>query len=694
METILQLAIIESSPNEAENYISSLRNAGIAARLSYIADADTLETTLNKKTIDMIFCASHVEALSPEQSYHMAKKHNPDIPFLVLGDQQDLEFVNKMLQLGAKDVIAEDSDEHLALVTKREIQALEYQRGYHQIEKKYKESEDRCNQLMESSRDAIAYIHDGAHMHANIVYLNMFGYEEPDDLLGIPILDMIDANDHIKFKQFLKSYHHMDDNQENQLEVKGKLPNDKSFDAIMEFSPATLDGEACTQIIIRDRANSKELQEKLENLSNLDLLTESYNRQYFMKKIEDLIHDKPKNMSRTALCYIQLDNYKKIRDKMGIATSDEVIKEVAAVIKTLTTEQDTFARFADHVFTLLSTRYDQSNITEFAQKICQEVDKHNFEQAGQFVTTQCSVGIVFAGEYIETAQEFIGHAMSACETANLEGGNRYQLHNPIQTSNTENDEQLSTQAIKFALETNKFTLVYQPIISLHGDETENYTVLLRMLDDKNQYIMPDKFIPNAKKNKLIFNLDKWVIQHALEILAKNRAEGKPLVFFIKISALSLTDQKLLLWIVDCMKKYKVHGSWLVFQIDEVEVRSHLKQSKQFLAGLEKIKATLAMDRFGLEANIEDFIKHIPAKYIKIDASIIETATQEASKQELIRNINEMAHGLDMKTIAKSVEDANTLALLWGSGVDYIQGHFLQEPTEKLDYNFAGEDDED
>jgi len=238
-----------------------------------------------------------------------------------------------------------------------------------------------------------------------------------------------------------------------------------------------------------------------------------------------------------------------------------------------------------------------------------------------------------------------------------------------------------------ALEYNRFRLFYQPIVSLQGDTRENYAVLVRMLDENDEPILPEKFIDRAISNGRMSALDRWIIKHAIEEVSLQRKNGRKINFFISLSGEALVDDTLLLWICDCLRLYDAKGPWITFQIADRDIRTHVQQTRALVEGLKKIKCNLAIDHFGVTPKYESLLKHLPVDFLKLDQSFMTNLTTDSRKQELLREISELAKMYEVKTIATAVEDANSLAALWTVGVNYIQGYFLQEPSDTIGYDF-------
>ncbi len=641
METdqTLRLLIVEESRNDAESLANILRNAGQASRLSYAEDQEDIETCLDRQLPDLVLCATGLEAVSLGDVALLLQQRQLGIPLIAIGESGDEASIVAAMRLGAADLCSYDQPEHLQLVVKREMSQLKACQNAQNFELKFQESEKRARMLMESSRDAIAYVHEGMHIFANSSYLEMFGFESLDEIEGTPILDMVAPEVHAEFKEFLRNYS-TGDGQEGKLETHGLLPDGKKFDAEMEFNPASIDGEPCTQIIIRNQTNSnRELEQKLKYLSKQDVLTGLFNRQYFMEELELAVTDAISGSSSAGILYLLVDNFKDVKDKVGIGIADVVIRDIAEVLREHTSDGDIVARFGDHSFTILHRDCDPDSIQALGETLRQAVENHIADVEEQSITTTCSIGMSIVAESTPSAHEVISRADLACEVARSSGGNKIHLHNPVvdEKIGKERDQQMYA-LIKDALERNQFQLLYQPIVSLQGDEGEKYEVLVRMLNDEGDHILPSQFLPIAEQTGQMAEIDRWVINHAVQVLAEHRARGADTQFFIKICAATLLDDGLVPCIQQCISEHRLPGDSLIFEIAEKHAAQHLKQAKNLVKTLQELHCKSALEHFGASPNSFQLLKHLPVDFLKIDGSFIHNLATDNNNQALVKSI--------------------------------------------------------
>jgi diguanylate cyclase (GGDEF)-like protein/PAS domain S-box-containing protein len=566
----------------------------------------------------------------------------------------------------------------------REFDDVLKRRRHRECETLLQEANKRAQSLVDSSRDAIAYVHEGMYIYANESYLQMFGYSALEEIEGMPLMDMVSPADHGKFKEFLRGYLKGRTSSDS-LDIHGCKSDGSEFNITMDFSPASYEGESCIQIIIRDQALSKELEAKLDSLTKHDLLTGAYNRQYFMAMLENLVGQ---SGVHGTLLYVAPDDFKSLRERIGIAGSDLILTDFATLLKKqLPGENDLVARFDGEVFTLILQGVDENDAEAAAKKLLKAVEENIFDANGQTATLTCSVGIALYHEDLHDVHELLQRAEKAYRKA-AAGGNRHYLYNP-QTEGMAEREQtaLRIRQLKTALRDNRFLLLYQPIVSLRGDPVENYEVLLRMLDDDNNQIPPSEFIPAAEQAGLMGGVDRWVLAHTVKALVERRRAGRHTNFFIKISGESLHDDKLLPWLRDLLKAAKVEGSYLTLEMSEAVASSNLKLIKPLIDGLHQLRIQVGLDHFGLAPNYANLLRHAEVDFLKIDGNLIRGIAQNKENQARVTEIASLAQESGKKTIAEFVEDAGSLSALWTCGVDYIQGYFLQEPGSEMNYDF-------
>ncbi|NIR60289.1 MAG: EAL domain-containing protein [Gammaproteobacteria bacterium] len=681
----VRILVVEESLNDAESLLSVLRNAGHAVRPMRAAGEQEVQKALEQQSFDLVLCSMDLEGLTLHRVHELLAQTGKDVALVGVTREYTEPRVTEAMESGAHDLVGMSEHDHLRHAAARELAAVGARREWRRADQARREAEKRCAGLLDRSRDAVAYVQDGMHMYANPAYLGLFGFDDPEEIEGTPVMDMIASDQHDEIKDYLRRYCLDGETKPEQLDVTCRRVDGSTFSARMEFSPANIENEACTQILIRDRSQDQTLESRLKDLTKQDLLTGLYNRQHFMAQLEQAVSKAVNDGGNSALLYIELDTFKALKDSVGVAGTDLVINDVAGLIKQRAGEHDLAARFSDSAFTVLALGKDAAAAETLGESLRAGVEAHIAEVGGQSVTTTCSIGISPIGETSPAAQELVHRADRTCQQAHEAGGNRVAVYNPVaEDMAAREQDKVWVARMREALDKDRLRLHYQPIANLHGEEGEKHEVLVRMLGKDGEVWTPGQFLPAAESHGLITRIDRWVIARALKVLGERSARSqREATFFIKLSGPSLADQELLPWLAEQLKTARVQASHLVVEVPEATAVSYLKAAKQFVKGLKELRCGFALEQFGAGANSFHTLKHLPADYIKIDRSFMQDLPSNQENQEAVRTLTETAHSMNKLVIAEFVENANALAVLWQLGVNYIQGHFLQEASEEL-----------
>ena len=683
----LNLVIIEASENDAESLANVLRSAGHSIKYSHASNPETFENCIKQQQPDLVLCGIHEEASNSGNICDILKKHNLTTPVITITDAVTEELTASALANGVKAAVSKGLPANLQMAVQTEAEKLVLKRELEIVKTSLNECENRCHHLIENSSDAIAYIHEGMHVFANQPYLDMFGITSLEDMEGTPVLDMISAKARDSFRDFLRCYRDST-SPDNTLTIDCNKPDGESFESLMELTSATMKGEPCIQLLIRPRTSSTELEQKIEVLSRQDLLTGLDNRQHFMKILEDTVSKDSDNNEERALVYILIDNFKTIREDYGIAASDMVLCDMAHLIESAAGSRDKISRFGEHAFAVLHHSTSKEKIQAFSEKLLHEIASHISEVEGKSITTTGSIGICAINEHSENAQAVLWRADLACDVARSSGGNRIHTHSTAVDEHMELDQE-GDDAIRKTIEDERFYLVYQPIVSLKGDTSQRYEVLLRVVDEEGNVILPGQFLSIAEKTGLSSDIDRWIIDNAFKQLTLLRQDGRDVSFFIKLSGSTLTDASLPAWIKEKLREYRLVSDGIVFEISETIASNDLKNSMTFIKAMQQLNCKVALEHFGC-SNQPQILKHLHVDVLKIDGSLIEGVASSKDNQEKVKSLVELARSYEKLCVAERVDDAGDLAILWQYGMDLIQGNFVQEPHKELEYDFQGE----
>ena len=689
-EKIIHLIILVESSHDAEVLASSFRNVGYAVRSKHIEDEEDLLAAIQEKGWDLLISAPQVGDYTSINAMECIKAAGKDIPCIVFGPLPDKKIILDNMRAGAAYCVPAEDQELFQIVVEREFNNLRERRHHRETKTMLVESEKRNRALIESSKDAIAYIHEGMHIYANQSYLELFGYDDIEEVEVIPIMDMIASDHQQAFKELLRTLSKGETPNE-QFEFNAQRAGGEQFMATMSFSPASIEGEHCTQVIIHQQGDNRELEAQLEQMKKQDLLTGLYNGPFFMEELNDALTNASKGQGDSVLVSLEPDDFKKIKDSLGIAGSDIVITDMANLLKENLGSYAIIARFADTVFTALFSQLPVEQIQKTMEKVRKIFEQHIFEVEGKTVTTTCSIGINPVTETSPDAKTLMSQVEGACAMAKNQGGNQIHVHTIADQLASLEEDRAWVERLKLAIKNNDFVLHYQPIVSLHAEPGERYEVLLRMKGSDGKLIEPAEFIAPAENAKLMSEVDKWVMKNTAKAALEKRRDGKQIQFFIKLSTESVTDMTLLTWISKLLTASRLHGNSFVFEITESTMLNNLKSTKALVQGLKQLHCLVALTHVSNDSNANKHIPGLILDYIKISGEHIQSLTTSDSAQEAVKAIAEIAQGTNTHTIAEHVQDPTCLAVLWQHGVNFIQGHYLQKPDETMSYDFTAED---
>lgn len=681
----IRLLILEDSQNEAERLVSLFRNAGQATRVHRLTSSDDLAEAL-KQTWDLLINAPQSENLDPSEAINAIRRQAKDIPIIQLTAGNDAEAITEALMLGAQDALPQGEDEWLLLVANRELANLEERRARRSAEVALREAEKRCQLLLDSSVDAIAYVHDGMHIYANRAYLELFGYDDVEDLEGMPMIDLISSADQSRFKTFLKNYQSMEGSAE--LACGGVRADGDTLKTRMHFSPAAYDGEPCMQVVIRAENDSAELQ-KLREISSQDPVTGLLNRNSFLEVIDAAVERAVNASQPASLAYIRVDRFAALQADIGLTDSDLLLNQLATLLRGHFPGEAQLARFADDVFAVLQPGVIPQQAEPELRKLLTKVEGQLLDVGGRTVQTTLSIGVAGLDEKTAKAQDAIERAHRCADE--LSDGNALKLYNPADELAAAANRGDIVAMLKQALESNSFRLLFQPIISLRGDSFEHYEVLLRLLDPQGVEVPPNEFLSTAADAGLAAKIDRWVILNSIKLLAEHRAKGHRTRLFLHLSAASIQDPSLLPWLGVVLKASRLPGDSLAFEFGEADAVAYLKPAKALAQGLNGLGCRTALAQFGCVLNPFNTLKHLDAEFIKVDGSYTQDLTRQENQEALKALLAEL-HEQQKQSIVPFVESATVLATLWQAGVSYIQGHYLQGPSQSMDYDFASDEE--
>ena len=675
---VIKILFVESSLEEAEQIISLLRNTGIAIRPARATQVEQLQAAVNELEPDIVMFDPAVTTITLAETVKVLDAYGRDYSLLGLVHTMDNQSVADLFVQGARGVASRSQPKQLIAVLQREFDSLQTRRQVRRLETSLRESERRCDALLDSSTDAIAYVHEGMYVRANNAYLETFGYDNFDDLLGLPVLDMIDSASADEFKTLLRG-HARQEKMPSQLALRARRADGSLFDATVEFAPATFEGEPCLQIVFRRQLVDPAVLEHLQR----DPVTGLFNRARMLECVDHAVAAAAKGTKGQSLLLVEPDNWTSIVAGVGIGKADELLAGFAGRIRMLLSADDVAGMLADHTLGIvLDSRQDEA-IKEWIAKLQHSISNEIFDAGARSITVTASIGGSLLGEKNANTELLLNQASQALRTAQSLGGSKVELHDPAAREKADEErDRYWLELLHKALAQDDLVLYHQQTISLQDAEGDYSEILLRMNGPQGE-VLPGFFMPIAEQHNLTCAIDRWVLGKAISALQARESQGQQTTFFIKLTAASLQDNTLLPWLAERLGHAALKRGQLVLEMTESKVMTLLRPAQEFVNGWKKLGGRFALEQFGSGLNSFQLLNHIDADYLKIDRSYMAELPQHADSQKKIAEICQQARELKRQTIAEWVEDATSTSLLFACGVDFVQGNFLQVP-QRLD----------
>ncbi len=436
-----------------------------------------------------------------------------------------------------------------------------------------------------------------------------------------------------------------------------------------------------------DITNTRRLSQQLEHLANHDSLTGLVNRHAFEQRVSRVVESTRVDDSTHALCYLDLDQFKVVNDTCGHAAGDELLNQLGTLLQQQVRHRDTLARLGGDEFAVLMEHCSMQQASRVAEALRQLIAEFWFTWEGRSFSIGASIGVVPITQATSNVTELLMKADSACYSAKEGGRNRVHIYREDDLDILQRQGEVQwISRLTEALEQNRFVLYGQPIVALDGLDNglKHYEILIRMIGEDGQLILPGAFFPAVERYNISARLDRWVIEQTFAWLLgfPDRLEHLGLCS-INLSGHSLSDEDFQLFVDEQLQKSKIAPSKICFEITETAAISNLSRAVRFIARMKDKGCRFALDDFGSGLSSFAYLKNLPVDYLKIDGMFVMDILDDPIDLAMVRSINEIGQLMGKKTIAEFVENDRVGEMLKEIGVNYIQG-FAAGPPRPID----------
>lgn len=672
----IPLVVLSRQQDPVEIINSTLRNAGHPVHCTWVRDVAGLGDALAQTTPQLIFlCSTDAEetAAALDARHRFATK----IPALLVRDAITEQDLAQALELGAQDVLTLQARPRLQYVAGRELHSSRLDRALAGTLASARQYRDQMKAFMTGSTDAIAHVQEGIVVDANPAWVELFGHEEATAMLGQPLMDFFQQRSHALLKGALVAAA-QGRWTDHSLQAVALMPGGTELPIDIEFERFEFEGEPAVRLRVptqqRDLAT---LTRQLEEALRFDTATGLLKRAVFMEQAAGQAAHTLKAGLR-AIVYFEVDRIAALDGELGAFAVEDLLEGVGQQLRSLLQPGDLAGRVTSRGFAVLAERGNGRDLDAWVARLLQRMSEAVFHAREQSVSLTCSAGATLLNAHGELIESPLEASIKAARAASAAGGNRLlRPELPGEKPDMDEADRAWATRIKSALMANRFRLVQQPIASLAGDGAAMVDLVVRMLDDKGEEVLPSEFLAAAQRTDLLKNIDRWVVGAAMAFCAAK----KPHRVFVRLSRDSLRDQTLGTWLQQQLRASGVDPRMMVFELPEELATSHLKEAKELQALVRPLGFELAVENFGSGRDQAQLLSHVPVNYVKIDGALMQGLANDRALQEQVKALVQQAKSGKVTTIAERVEDANTMAVLWQLGVEFVQGYFVSSPEE-------------
>ena len=456
------------------------------------------------------------------------------------------------------------------------------------------------------------------------------------------------------------------------------------FAAELSAAPLRLgDGQISGAILVfRDVSKARALKQELTHQATHDQLTGLINRRHFEQRLSEAFNSAKHSSNHHVMGYLDIDQFKIVNDTCGHAAGDELLRQLATVLKDCMRGSDTLARLGGDEFGLLLESCGLEKGLEVAEHMREMVEKFRFAWREKPFSVGISIGLVPITRDTPSIGEILSTADTACYSAKEEGRNRVHVTEVGSADIRVKQSAMEwTTRIRNALDRGLFCLYQQEIRPLdHNLGLPVYhEFLLRLRDEKNTLFSPGSFLPAAERYDLMPSIDRWVIQHAFRWVSEHGDQSGRHRYNINLSGASLNDARLGDYIQQTALECATPLRHICFEITETVAIANLQKALTLMSALRKQGCEFALDDFGSGMSSFTYLKTLPVDFIKIDGTLIKDIQHDAIDLATVRSITELGHLMGKRIVAEFVEDATTQMMLSKLGIDYGQGYHLHRP---------------
>ncbi len=524
----------------------------------------------------------------------------------------------------------------------------------------------------------------GRMFDANPVMRNMFWPVDASEP-SICFLDQMDSDNRVRF---LLEFEKLTAGEADSLEERLSCANSDGevLQIVVHLSAVRAESNEFQYAVmqVQDITESLKLTGLLEYQASYDELTGLLNRRSFEAKLEQAWNKGKTGGSHNYLMFMDLDQFKVVNDTSGHSAGDELLRNVSRILLDIVRANDSVCRLGGDEFAIILWNCPTTVATRIAESIRSSIEELRFQWDAEIYRIGVSIGGLPIDPEVGDIGELQQLADSACYAAKEAGRNRVHMISGDKDSARARRGQVRwVQRLREAMDNNRFVMYGQVIkpVDENTDEPENIEILLRLRDPKTRKLIPPgAFLPAAERYGMSIEMDRWVVKtlfNTLFIHQSFRTDYRK--YWINLSGISIGDSRFASFLVDAVKNSPLPPGTINFEITETAVIRSISEAGELMNSLRDMGCQFALDDFGSGLSSFGYLKKLPIDILKIDGMFMRDILNDATDRIFVKSIIDIAHTLEIKTVAEFVENDEMFQLLRKLGTDYVQGFGIGRP---------------
>jgi diguanylate cyclase (GGDEF)-like protein/PAS domain S-box-containing protein len=439
-----------------------------------------------------------------------------------------------------------------------------------------------------------------------------------------------------------------------------------------------------TVVVFHDVGEIRGLTQQMSYQATHDPLTGLINRREFERRLDEAMDTAHAEEAAHMMFYMDLDRFKAVNDSCGHLAGDNMLREVATLIRDQVRDSDVVGRLGGDEFGALLIGCPINKARQIATDICNAVADYRFVWKDKIFNIGVSIGLVEISHVSGSLQDVMSAADSACYVAKQQGRGKVHLYSARDEAIARERGDIQwLRELQTALHEDRFELAIQPILAMSGgvESGPAVEVLIRLPDSNGRIADSAEFLRPAERYQLMPQIDRWVLGATLTALGNGEIKitsGRSCA--VNLSGQTLGDESFLGFVVESLDHTGVAPAAICFEVTETAILSNVQHAQRFIEVLHGIGCEFSLDDFGSGLGSFSSLKHLPIDYLKIDGTYTRNLRSDEVNQEMVAAMIKLARTMQFRIVAEQVEHQEDFDWLRDVGVDFVQGRFIEAPT--------------